>query len=368
MFPDGSYRYQYLVGRTRSPPTRPGRWPPRGPCVIPELHTGTVEFRAEAARSIPTTPLPTHQQDGALDGWPRPRRAQPGFSPTHHARFRVCRPSRLRVLRPRPSTCTATKGRSRRVVVTGRLAPSVAPPADTVTPWRNRRKARHRLHRDAAARPRHDQYRLLTTEGVSTRSRRRRARSSVAPEAITRLTAEAMHDIAHFLRPATCSSCATSSTTPRPAQRPLRRPRPAEERGDRRRRRAADVPGHRHRDREGEEGPVRVHRRRRRGRDRRRRAGHVPHVQPALQPDGAADDVRRGQHRHQPARRDQDLRHRRRRVQVPVHRQGRRQRQQELPVPGDQGPAQRGRRCCRGCSRRCRRSAPRRARRTTSPS
>ena len=37
----------------------------------------------------------------------------------------------------------------------------------------------------------------------------------VEPEALTLLTAEAMHDIAHFLRPATCSSCATSSTTPR---------------------------------------------------------------------------------------------------------------------------------------------------------
>jgi fumarate hydratase class I len=32
-----------------------------------------------------------------------------------------------------------------------------------------------------------------------------------------------MRDIAHLFRPATCSSCATSSTTPRPRQRPLRR-------------------------------------------------------------------------------------------------------------------------------------------------
>jgi fumarate hydratase, class I len=36
-------------------------------------------------------------------------------------------------------------------------------------------------------------------------------------------------------------------------------------------------------------------------------AGHLPHEQPALQPDGAALDVRRDQHRHQPAGRDQDL-------------------------------------------------------------
>ena len=48
------------------------------------------------------------------------------------------------------------------------------------------------------------------------------------------------------------------------------------------------------------------------------------------------------QHRHQPAGRDQDLRRRRRRLLVPVHRQGRRQRQQVVPVPGDQGAAQRG--------------------------
>ena len=40
--------------------------------------------------------------------------------------------------------------------------------------------------------------------------------------------------------------------------------------------------------------------------------------------------------------RDQDLGDRRRGVQVPVHRQGWRQRQQELPVPGDEGAAQRG--------------------------
>ena len=72
-----------------------------------------------------------------------------------------------------------------------------------------------------------------------------------------------------------------------------------------------------------------------------RRLQHVPHDEPALQPDGAADDVRRGQHRQQPAGRDQDRRGRRRRLQVPVHGQGRRQRQQELPVPGDQGAAQR---------------------------
>ena len=40
-------------------------------------------------------------------------------------------------------------------------------------------------------------------------------------------------------------------------QRPVRRPRPAQERVHRGRRRAADVPGHRHRDRDGQARPAR---------------------------------------------------------------------------------------------------------------
>ena len=52
-------------------------------------------------------------------------------------------------------------------------------------------------------------------------------------------------------------------------QRPVRRPRPAPERLHRRRRHPADVPGHRHRDRDGQEGRAGPHRRRRRG-------GHQP--------------------------------------------------------------------------------------------
>jgi fumarate hydratase, class I len=45
-------------------------------------------------------------------------------------------------------------------------------------------------------------YRLVTTEGVSTFSAGGREFLQVEPEAIRRLTAEAMHDIAHYLRPA----------------------------------------------------------------------------------------------------------------------------------------------------------------------
>jgi fumarate hydratase class I len=45
-------------------------------------------------------------------------------------------------------------------------------------------------------------YRLVTREGVSTFETNGRTFLQVSPEAIRRLTAEAMHDIAHYLRPA----------------------------------------------------------------------------------------------------------------------------------------------------------------------
>jgi fumarate hydratase class I len=45
-------------------------------------------------------------------------------------------------------------------------------------------------------------YRLVTTDGVSTFEANGRTFLQVEPEAIRRLTAEAMHDIAHYLRPA----------------------------------------------------------------------------------------------------------------------------------------------------------------------
>ena len=88
----------------------------------------------------------------------------------------------------------------------------------------------------------------------------------------------------------------------------------------------------------------------------------------ALLADGAAHDVGRAEHRHQPAGPDRALRRAGRRLQAPVHGQGRRLGQQELPVPGDQGGAEPQRRCCGSSTRSCARSAPRPARRTTSPS
>ena len=201
-----------------------------------------------------------------------------------------------------------------------------------------------RLHRAAPAGPGRRRRTGWSPPTGCRRSRRPRARScKVEPAAITALTAAAMHDIAHFLRPAHLAQLRKVLDDPEASDNDrfvaLDLLKNA---ADRRRRRAADVPGHRHGDRQGQEGPVRVHRRRRRGGDRRRRAADLRDVEPALQPDGAAHDVRGAEHRHQPAGRDQDLRRRRRRLQVPVHRQGRRQRQQVVPVPGDQGAAQRG--------------------------
>ena len=46
------------------------------------------------------------------------------------------------------------------------------------------------------------EYRLVTTEGVSTFDANGIEFLTVAPEALTRLTEEAIHDISHYLRPA----------------------------------------------------------------------------------------------------------------------------------------------------------------------
>ena len=72
-----------------------------------------------------------------------------------------------------------------------------------------------------------------------------------------------------------------------------------------------------------------------------RRVRRLHEAQPALLAARAADDVRREEHRHQPAGADRDLLdaadQREAGVQVPLHGQGRRLGQQVVPVPGDQG-------------------------------
>ena len=138
---------------------------------------------------------------------------------------------------------------------------------------------------------------------------------------------------------ATSSSCARSSTTRGVRQRQVRRLRLPQERQYRGRRRAADVPGHRHRDHHGQEGPVGLHRRRRRSGARGGRARRLPQAQPALLAARADLHVRGDEHQVEHAGAGRDLRRRRgrkrSRLQVPVHRQGRRLGQQIVPVPGD---------------------------------
>ena len=58
------------------------------------------------------------------------------------------------------------------------------------------------LLRPPADRPDETPYRLVTDEGVSTFEADGQTFLKVAPEALRTLTAEAMHDIAHYLRPA----------------------------------------------------------------------------------------------------------------------------------------------------------------------
>ncbi len=74
-------------------------------------------------------------------------------------------------------------------------------------------------------------------------------------------------------------------------QRQVRRVRLFEERQHCRRRRVADVPGHRHRDHHGQEGLQRPLRRRRRGRAERGRARRLSAPQSALFAGGAIVDV-----------------------------------------------------------------------------
>ncbi len=96
-------------------------------------------------------------------------------------------------------------------------------------------------------------YRLLTTDGVRTVEAAGRTFLEVAPEALRLLTETAMHDIAHYLRPAHLAQLRRILDDPEASpERPVRRARPAEERQRLRRRRPADVPGHRHRDRHGQ--------------------------------------------------------------------------------------------------------------------
>ena len=176
-------------------------------------------------------------------------------------------------------------------------------------------------------------YRKLTSDFVGTAKFNGKDVLTVEPEALTTLTAAGLP---RHLAPAAPGPSPAAAQHPRRrrglGQRPLRRARTPEERQHLGRRRAADVPGHRHRHRHGQEGPVGLDRRRRRGGDRQGRLQDLHRDQPALLAGLAAVDVQGSADRHQPAGADRHLRDRRRRLQVPVRRQGRRLGQQDLPA------------------------------------
>jgi len=83
----------------------------------------------------------------------------------------------------------------------------------------------------------------------------------VEREALRALTEAAFTDINHLLRPAHLASLKKIVGPGGVRQRQVRRPRSAQERQYRGRRRLADVPGHRHRHHHGQEGPAGLHRR-----------------------------------------------------------------------------------------------------------
>ncbi len=213
-------------------------------------------------------------------------------------------------------------------------------------------------------------YRLLTTDGVSTFEAGGERFLRVEPEALTRLTREACATSRHLFRPGHLPQLRQHPRRPRGlGQRPLRGPRPAAERQHRRRQgpaRRARTPA----------PPSCIGKKGQRvwtGGDDEAASGarHLRDLharQPALLADGAADDVRRGQHRHQPARR--------RSTSTPPtatptiscsspRAAARRTRRSSSRRPRRCSTR---RRCSPSSTRRCARSAPPPARRTTWPS
>ena len=182
------------------------------------------------------------------------------------------------------------------------------------------------------------EYRLLTTDYVSTITLGDRQFLQVDPEAMRLLTSEAMRDIAHLLRPGHLAQLAAILDDPEAsandrfvATELLRNANIAaggvlpgcQDTG------TAVVVGHK-----GERVLTDADDERSIAQGRVR---HVSDLQPALLPDGPAVDVRRAQHRQQPAGPDRDLCHTGRHLLVPVHGQGRRLGQQVVFVAGDQG-------------------------------
>ena len=139
-------------------------------------------------------------------------------------------------------------------------------------------------------------YRKLTDDFVSVGEYKGSRILEVDRQALTLLAAESIRDISHLFRPSHLAQLAQGARRPRGhRERPLRRPDDAPERLRVGRHGAAELPGHRHGDRHGQEGPTGLDPGRSDGSTRRRRGGprpgRVPHLhrdQPALLP-GRAD-------------------------------------------------------------------------------
>ena len=162
--------------------------------------------------------------------------------------------------------------------------------------------------------------------------------SPSAPAALTRLAADAVRDVSHLFRPGHLAQLRKILDDPEASDND--RFVALDHAAQRLRVGGHDpavLPGHRHGDRDRQEGPARLDGRRRRSGARARHLRHLHRDQPALLADGAALGVRRGEHGHEPARPDRALRDRRRRVPVPLRHQGRRLGEQDVPLPGDQG-------------------------------
>ena len=105
------------------------------------------------------------------------------------------------------------------------------------------------------------QYRKLDVDGIRVETVLGREMVVVPAEALHALAEAAYVDINHLLRPAHLRQlAATFSMIPNDVERQVRRIRSPEERQHFRRRRAAHVPGYRHRHRHGQEGRIRLDR------------------------------------------------------------------------------------------------------------
>ena len=183
-------------------------------------------------------------------------------------------------------------------------------------------------------------YRKISADGVRVETIMGRDMLVVSREAIRALSRSRVHGHQSSAAPRASGVAEIHRRGPGGLrQRQVRRLRLPQERQHRGRRRAADVPGHRHRDHHGQEGPARLHRRRRRGRARRGRARRVSEEEPALFAARAALDVRGEEHRQQHAGAGRDLR-----------------RGRTTPTSSCSSPRAAARPTRRSCSRRRRRS------------